>query len=45
LVQPNLPDKSVEPRRIRSIFTVFIFGLIAWGVISLLVASIREHVD
>ncbi len=45
LVQPNLPDKSVEPRRIRSIFTVFVFGLIAWGVLSLLVASVREHVE
>jgi len=45
LVQPNLPDKSVEPRRFRSILTVFIFGLIAWGVVSLLVASIKEHVD
>ena len=45
LVQPNLPDKAVEPRRIRSIFMVFILGLVAWGVISLLVASIREHTD
>ena len=45
LVQPNLPDKAVEPRRIRSIFMVFVLGLVAWGVISLLVASIREHTD
>jgi len=45
IVQPNLPDESVEPRRIRSIFTVFVLGLVAWGVVSLLVASVREHVD
>ena len=45
LVQPNLPDKAVEPRRIRSIFMVLALGLILWGVISLLVASVREHVD
>jgi capsular polysaccharide transport system permease protein len=45
LVQPNLPDESVEPRRIRAIFTVFVLGIIAWGVLSLLVASIREHSD
>ena len=45
LVQPNLPDKAVEPRRIRSIFMVFVLGLVACGVISLLVASIREHTD
>ena len=45
LVQPNLPDKSAEPRRLRSIFMIFVLGLVAWGVISLLVASIKEHAD
>jgi capsular polysaccharide transport system permease protein len=45
LVQPNLPDKAMEPRRIRAMFTVFLVGLIAWGVVSLLVAAIREHSD
>jgi capsular polysaccharide transport system permease protein len=45
LVQPGLPDKAMEPRRIRSILTVFLLGLIAWGVVSLIVASIREHAD
>lgn len=45
LVQPNLPDKAVEPRRIRSIFMVLVLGLVAWGVLSLLVASIKEHAD
>jgi capsular polysaccharide transport system permease protein len=45
LVQPNLPDKALEPRRIRSVFMVFAVGLIAWGVISLLVASVKEHTE
>lgn len=45
LVQPNLPDKAMEPRRIRSTFTVFLIGMIAWGVASLLIAAIREHSD
>lgn len=45
LVEPNLPDSALEPRRIRSIFTVLAVGLVAWGVMSLLVASIREHTD
>jgi capsular polysaccharide transport system permease protein len=45
LVQPSLPDEAMEPRRIRSIITVFLLGLIAWGVVSLVVASIREHAD
>jgi capsular polysaccharide transport system permease protein len=45
LVRPNLPDDAIEPRRLRSIATVLILSLIAWGVVSLLVASIREHTD
>lgn len=45
LVQPNLPDSAMEPRRIRSILSVFVLGLVAWGVVSLLVASVREHTD
>jgi capsular polysaccharide transport system permease protein len=45
LVQPGLPDKAMEPRRIRSMFTVFLAGVIAWGVVSLLLAAIAEHSD
>jgi capsular polysaccharide transport system permease protein len=45
LVQPSLPDKAMEPRRFRSTFTVFVLSLIGWGVISLLIAAIREHAD
>ena len=45
LVQPNLPDQATEPRRIRAVTTVFAFGLLAWGVVSLIIAGIREHVD
>ncbi len=45
LIQPSLPDKAMEPRRVRSVLTVFLIGLIAWGVVSLLIAAIREHAD
>ncbi|HEX4332713.1 MAG TPA: capsule biosynthesis protein [Usitatibacter sp.] len=45
LVLPNLPDDALEPRRIRSILTILVLSLITWGVVSLLVASIREHAD
>jgi capsular polysaccharide transport system permease protein len=45
LVQPNNPDYAAEPRRIRQILTVFIFGLMLWGVASLILASVREHTD
>jgi capsular polysaccharide transport system permease protein len=45
LVQPNLPDKAMEPRRVRGIFTVFMLGIILWGVASLVLAAIREHAE
>jgi capsular polysaccharide transport system permease protein len=45
LVQPNLPDKAVEPRRIRSVLTTFVLGLVVWGVLSLVMAGVREHTD
>jgi len=45
LVQPNLPDSALEPRRVRSVFTVLLFGLMAWGVVTLVLAGIREHAD
>jgi capsular polysaccharide transport system permease protein len=43
VVQPNLPDAAIEPRRIRSVLVVLILGLMTWGIVSLLVASVREH--
>ena len=45
IVQPNTPDVAVEPRRLRSILATFILGLIAWGVLTILVAGVREHKD
>ena len=45
IVQPNLPDIAIEPRRLRSVVIVFLLGLLAWGILSLLVASIREHMQ
>lgn len=45
LVQPNQPDMAVEPRRLRGILTAFVVGMIAWGSLSLLISSVREHKD
>jgi len=45
LVQPNLPDRAVEPRRVRGVLTTFVLGLIVWGVLSLVLAGVREHTD
>lgn len=43
VVQASQPDKAMEPRRIKGIFTTFILGLIAWGVLSLMISGIKEH--
>jgi len=43
LVQPNLPDMALEPRRTRSVFMVFLAGLMMWGVVSMVVTSVKEH--
>jgi capsular polysaccharide transport system permease protein len=43
VVQANLPDKAMEPRRIKGIFTTLILGLLAWGVLSLMISGIKEH--
>ena len=45
LVQASLPDKANEPKRLRSILATFILGLIAFGILSLLVSAVREHKD
>jgi capsular polysaccharide transport system permease protein len=45
VVQPDLPDKAMQPRRIRAVFTVLMMGLVSWGIMRLLIASVREHMD
>jgi capsular polysaccharide transport system permease protein len=45
IVQPSLPDLAMEPRRLRSILATFVLGLVAWGILSMLLAGVREHQD
>lgn len=45
IVQPSKPDKAMEPRRIRGILSTFVLGLISWGVLTMLLAGVREHQD
>lgn len=45
IVQPNMPDEPLEPRRWRGILSTLILGLAAWGIISMLVAGMLEHRD
>jgi capsular polysaccharide transport system permease protein len=43
IVQPNLPDEALEPRRLRGIFATFILGLVVWGLASMLLSGVKEH--
>lgn len=42
---PSLPDYPEQPRRIRSILATLVLGLLAWGVLSMLLIGVREHRD
>ena len=43
IAQPSLPDEAQEPRRLRGIFATFVLGLVAWAILTMLIAGIREH--
>lgn len=43
VAQPVLPDSAVLPDRVRGVLMYLILGLLAWGIMSLLVAGAREH--
>jgi capsular polysaccharide transport system permease protein len=45
IVQPNLPDIAIEPRRLRAVAIVLLLGFLAWGILTLLISSIREHMQ
>lgn len=45
LVAPMVPDVATEPKRLKSVISVFFFGLLAWGVLTMMLAGVREHRD
>ena len=45
IVQPNLPDQPLEPRRLRGVIATLALGLVLWGIFSMLLAGAREHKD
>jgi BexC/CtrB/KpsE family polysaccharide export inner-membrane protein len=45
IAHANLPDEAQEPRRIRGILAAFVLGLVAFGILTLLLAGVREHRD
>ncbi|MGX6565923.1 capsule biosynthesis protein [Cupriavidus necator] len=45
VAQPNEPDVAMEPRRIRNVLACLFLGLVAWGILTMLLSGIREHQD
>jgi capsular polysaccharide transport system permease protein len=45
IVNPNLPDVAIEPKRLTSIISTFVLCLIIWGVLTILIAGVKEHRD
>lgn len=43
IVEPNLPDYPLEPKRVFGILTTFLLSLIIWGVVRMFVAGVKEH--
>lgn len=41
--KPNQPDNAIYPKRLRGILTTLLLGFISWGILSMLVAGVREH--
>lgn len=45
IVQPNKPDKALEPKRLRGVIVTLVLGVIAWGILTMFIAGVKEHHD
>lgn len=45
IVAPNMPDAPTEPRRLRGIMATLAIGIVTWGILSMLLAGVREHAN
>jgi capsular polysaccharide transport system permease protein len=43
VVNPNLPDKATRPLRLKDVLTVFAATLVAYAILSMVIAGLREH--
>ena len=43
IAKPSNPDLALEPHRLYNILATFILGLVIYGVLTLLLAGVREH--
>jgi capsular polysaccharide transport system permease protein len=41
--RPDRPDTAIYPKRLRGILTTLTMGIIAWGILAMLTAGIKEH--
>lgn len=45
IVPPHLPDEALKPYRILSAVSFFLASFMIWGVLSLIISSVREHLS
>jgi capsular polysaccharide transport system permease protein len=45
IVEPKAPDRSTEPKRLRTIISTLLLLLVAWGIARFLLTAIKEHND
>jgi len=43
IAKPMLPDDAMLPKRTYGVLTTIVLGFIAWGILSMLLAGVREH--
>lgn len=43
IVAPQLPDEAIKPAKIKETITTFLACFMIWGIFSLLIASIKDH--
>ena len=43
IAEPSKPDEAMEPRRLRGVLATLIVSLVAWAILVMLLAGVREH--
>ena len=43
IAKPNLPDEAILPRRFRGVITTLVLGMVAWGILSMILAGVKDH--
>ena len=44
IVPPQLPDEPQKPEKLMSILSVFFTSFMIWGIVSLLLATVKDHI-